>query len=333
MSRKELPPGLHVILGDSAAGTFNAAFGAERLLIDQDVLSCGPTPACASLEAWKAMRGEYWRSVVRDGVDEHVDSQLNLLDNLARLRESERVTIWAATSLSEQLFVAHVIHRAIDTDIDPAQIHIVQFETLPSRKANVLGMGALNEQQIRAHPEPVPLAADTLRHYRDAWTAMTSPDPTRIEHFADSHADAGPWLKRALQLMLRRFPDEQSGLPYWDFMLLAATREHGPKSARVIANTMTRQWDDADLTGDVYLFGRLLRLGSPALVRPLLEITGNGIDMRHTEVRLTSFGLEVLDGRTSNRAANPIDDWAAGVRLSSTRGDVWFNVAGRLVRR
>ena len=45
-------------------------------------------------------------------------------------------------------------------------------------------------------------------------------------------------------MLLRRFPDEQSGLPYWDRMLPAETREHGPKSARIIAHTMTRQWDE-----------------------------------------------------------------------------------------
>jgi hypothetical protein len=29
---------------------------------------------------------------------------------------------------------------------------------------------------------------------------------------------------------------------------------------------------------------------------------------------------------------NPIDDWAGGVHLSSTAGNVWFNEDGKIVR-
>jgi hypothetical protein len=54
--------------------------------------------------------------------------------------------------------------------------------------------------------------------------------------------------------------------------------------------------------------------------------------MRHTEVRLTAFGQDVRDGRASNYPANPIEDWAAGVKLSSRDGNLWFNDGGKLVR-
>jgi hypothetical protein len=40
----------------------------------------------------------------------------------------------------------------------------------------------------------------------------------------------------------------------------------------------------------------------------------------------------VLKGAASNYPANPIDDWAAGVRLSSANGEMWFNDGGKLVR-
>jgi hypothetical protein len=48
-------------------------------------------------------------------------------------------------------------------------------------------------------------------------------------------------------------------------------------------------------------------------------------------VALTAFGEAVLDGRASNFPANPIDDWAGGVHLSSITGNVWLNDNGRLV--
>jgi hypothetical protein len=87
-----------------------------------------------------------------------------------------------------------------------------------------------------------------------------------------------------------------------------------------------------DLVGDWYLFGRLLRLGSARNPRPLITLSEDQTSIRHTEAVLTPFGAEVLKGRASNYPANPIDDWAAGVRLSSEGGALWFNDGGKLIR-
>ena len=54
--------------------------------------------------------------------------------------------------------------------------------------------------------------------------------------------------------------------------------------------------------------------------------------MERTEATLTPFGLEVLEGRASSYPTNPVEDWAAGVKLSSSEGSLWFNDGGRLVR-
>ena len=95
---------------------------------------------------------------------------------------------------------------------------------------------------------------------------------------------------------------------------------------------MEEGWDDSDLTGDSYLHGRLLKLGDERLPKPLVTLTGNRTRMRELEVALTPFGEVVLNGTASNYPANPIDDYAAGVRLSSAERKLWFKDGGRLVR-
>ena len=321
-----------MVLGDTAAGTFLKVFDArDRLLVDQDVLCVGPTPSCDDLDAWKSLRDQFWNGIVPGGIDAHVQSPLNLVDNRARLRDAEHVTIWAATSVSEQLFIARTIHLMDLVGADTARLSFVQFATLRSRpNAQVLGIGELNEQQLAEHPEPTLPSPDQLADYRDAWSALTSPDPGLLASFSASHPNANPWIRRAMQLMLRRFPDKQSGLPYWDRTLLEVVREHGPRAARVIGHALTREWDDADLTGDWYLFGRLVGLGS--LPVPLIELTGDRTNMRSCEVRLSPFGTEVLEGRASSFPVNPIEDWVAGVKQSSSRGPLWFSDAGKLSR-
>jgi len=333
MFKKPLPPGLHVILGDSAGGIFNRVFGPlrGRLLVERDVLSVGPTPKCRSLEAWEAMRNEFWNGVVPCAPGLPFAELRNLADRARQLQEADYLTLWSGTGLSEQLSIAFTLHLADPESSSPERISIVQYEKLHTRDEEVCGTGILNEQNMSEHPPAVPLSSETHSDYLHLFAALTSDDPTRFERFAGERPSANRWLLRAARLMLRRFPDKHSGLPYWDRILLSETPTQPRKAARVIGDTIGKHWD-SDPMGDLSLFHRLLQLGAPHRREPLIQVFGDGKEMRSTEVQLTPFGDEVVAGRQSNYPANPIEDWAAGTKLSSAKGPLWFNDDGRLVR-
>ncbi len=332
MPEKTLPPGLHVILGDSAGGTFRRVFhpSHDRLIIDQDVLCCGPTPASGG-DDWKIARHDYWKKLV-PGLVGHTDGlpANEMIDRAAEFSSAGRITIWAATSLSEQLFVAHAIHRATQAGAAEDELFIVQFEQVPGRTDRILGTGELSEKFMGDPPEPARVPGQDLRGYRELWSALTSADPLPMDRFAESNPLAGHWMRQASQLMRRRFPDRQSGLGFWDRALLREVQLHGPNAARVIGYTMVDHWSDGDIVGDWYLFGRLLQMGNPELPAPLVSMTDTD-DMRNAQVQLTAFGRDVLEGRASNYPSNPIEEWTAGVRLSSREGRLWFDAGDRLV--
>ena len=328
---KLLPSGLHILLGDSAGGIFTRVFYAQdRLLIDHDVLSVGPTPPCTDLAAWRKLRFEYWSSFVSGDAGEHVESRFNLVDNAARLADAECIHIWAGTGVSEQLFIAFVVHLVKLVGGDPTRLALVQFETLGNRR--VMGLGELDEAQMRAAPESRPMPDEVSQLYLNAWAALTSPDPMLLAGFAREYPEAGRWLKLAMQLMTRRFPDKRNGLSYWDHALLARVEARGPEVSRIIGYTMTETFVLGDLVGDWYLFGRLLRMADARNPMPLLTLTGDQMSIRHTEAALTPFGRAVLKGAASNYPTNPIDDWGAGVRLASAEGALWFNDGGKLIK-
>jgi len=328
---KLIPPGLHLVLGDSAGGIFTRVFYArDRLLIDHDVLSCGPTPPCIDLATWSKTRLDYWTSFVPGNAGEHVHSRFNLLDNAQRLKDAERVYIWAATGVSEQLFIAFVVQLMKLVGGDVERLSLVPFEKVGAKR--VVGLGELDEPQFREHPEPQALNVDVIQHYLNAWTALTSPDPEDLVSFPRDHADANSWLKLAMRLMSRRFPDKRTGLSYWDHALLSRVEKFGPGVSGIIGYTMAETFEFGDLVGDWYLFGRMLRLGSANNPKPLVTLSGDQMSIRNTEAALTPFGQAVLKGEASSYPENPIDDWAAGVKLSSADGKLWFNDGGRLVR-
>jgi hypothetical protein len=326
---KLLPPGLHIVLGDVAGGIFTRVyFARDRLLIDQDVLSCGPLAPITDLASWSRLRTDYWNGILSRVAGELVQSRFNLVDNARRLADAERIHIWASTGVSEQLFIAFVVQLVKHVGGDPERISLVQFETIGERR--IIGLGELDEAQMRAAAEPVAMSVDEAQQYLNAWAALTSPDPADLAAFAREHPEANRWLRLAMPLMSRRFPDRRSGLTYWDHALLSRVAARGPAVSHIVGFTMAETFAQGDLVGDWYLFGRLLRLANNP--RPLLTLSGDQTSIRNTEAALTPLGEEVLKGAASNYPANPIDDWAAGVQLSSAQGRLWFNDGGKLVK-
>jgi hypothetical protein len=192
-------------------------------------------------------------------------------------------------------------------------------------------LGELDEAQLRAHPTPTRMSMDVAQDYLDAWAALTSPDPISLAAYPHEHPHASRWLKLAMQLMTRRFPDKRHGMCYWDHALLSRVPKRGPEASRIIGYTMSETFVLGDLVGDWFLFGRLLRMASDRNPQPLIALSGDLMSIPGSEAKLTPFGEQVLKGEVSNYPVNPIDDWAAGVRLTSDDGQLWFNDGGKLI--
>ncbi len=331
----ESPPALiNIVNGDSAAGSLLHAFGAsDRLLIHRDVLSCGPLPRLAKVAPWQKARLDFWRntlSFLRNFDFE--PSPIDLLKNADRLRGEDIPCVWAGTGNSDQLLISFVLHLVTMSGGDVSRVQVVQIEQNSRTGQRVRGIGELTQEQVRAHPEPRKLALFEVAAYRDAWLAVTSPDPALLEAFAPKHPDAPRYLSEAVTKVLRRYPERASGLDHWDRKLLENVRSAGPKASDVLAATIAAMNADADLVGDLYTFSRLVRLSAPSAPQPLVDLTGNRTQIGRCEVVLTEFGEQVLEGKASFHPANPYDDWAGGVHLCTANGNVWFDDGGKIVR-
>jgi hypothetical protein len=330
MARKPLPPGLHLVSGDFTAALFERVFSdaGTKLIVDTDVLSHGPTPRRDRIEDWQVMRARFWNELEGDtGAPPHINPILN---ELPRFSSAPAITVWAATGLDDLLFIASCIHLAEIAGVDASRLRLVQFETLPLDRTRLLGLGFLDEAALAKHADPRPFTAHDLEDYRGLWSALTSRDPQAFENFPKLFPEAHPWLHQAARLMLRRFPDANTGLPHWDRLLLEVARRRAPNLSRTIADTMTKDWSDPDLVGDWVLFARLRRLADKHLPRPLLKLDNTAQGLRDATIELTPFGAKVLEGRAKFYPTNPIDDWVGGVHLVSDQGRLWVQDRGRV---
>src|SRR5689334_21625464 len=205
-----------------AAGTFLHAFGAsDRLLINRDVLSCGPLPRSIRVAAWQKARLDFWRATLAHLRDFNFEpSPIDVLKNAERLRPPDVPCVWAATGNSDQLTMSFELHQVVAVGGDVNSVHVVQFERHPDAEQPVRGTGEQSPQQMHAHAGPKKLSGTEVSAYRDAWVAVTSNEPSAVELFSARHPEAPWYLREAVNKVMRRYPDRATGLNFWDRRLL-----------------------------------------------------------------------------------------------------------------
>lgn len=322
---------LHIAAGTAAGGCLVQAFNlaADELLSNQDCLSCGPLLPLHDLDEWRRLRERYLRTLYLDDPEFSFGAfHRDLLTNTPTLARAEKITIWIGTGLAEQLLLAWMPQFSRLLEIDPRKLQVIQFEHDPINGAEIQSVGILDPEKLKVHPPACFLDAIAVATLDEAWSAVTAPDPTALVALVAAEPAALPFLRRSLGYLLWRFPDADSGLGYLDRLLLELVVEVGPTAVKVIGYTMARSIDGLDWVGDAYLFARLRRMADRSLPQPLLSITGDGINLRGTEVQITKIGMAVLSGEANFVNLNGIDDWVGGTHLDSSSGRIWVQRNG-----
>lgn len=321
---------IHIVPGDSAAGTVKRALGPRNKYVVglSDLLSVGPLAQFSHLEAWASLRLGFLRGVL---LYDHLTVD-KLIPNVAALRDSRVTTVWLGTGPADQIALAWLCALMRVVDIDLERLRVIQFppdfvdgHCLPS-------LGILTPEQVRLHPPAVQLSRPELATLDDAWAAVTASTPEALVNITRSSNGPLPTLRRALERLISRYPDVDSGLSRWDGILLRDAKMHGPSVLHVIANALAGDAWDNDPVGDMWLYWRLRRLASTWLPYPLLELSGEPADYRAVTVRLTEAGHAVARSETTALMLNGIDDHVGGVHLSSAFNHVWVTEKGHLIR-
>jgi len=327
----DLNRAMHIVGGGSAAASLKIALhlSHDQVLINEDALSCGPVPATANRRLWRSARENYLRELYVEWPDFSFDEYAanGLLMNADRLGQEKAIAVWAGLGLPDQLLLAWVVYLFDLLNVDLSKLVIVQFEKLRPGQ-DVLSLGELSPENIREYrPAPHQLVTKEVEELRRLWKVYTSDDPAALSNYVAGSSPM-PIVHQAVSELLYRYPDVRSGLGVWDERLLHHTLDKGPAAMRVIGYTMAPR--SLDWQGDAYLFHRLINIA--AARSPLVSLTGSHKTMRGCEVRLTSFGQDVLAGSANNVSENGIDDWIGGVHLAS-EGLVTFRSGDSLLLR
>lgn len=159
---------IQIVQGLSAAGSFRQAMHPRPggLLVNEDVLSCGPLPPFRSIDEWTQLREAYWDSVAV--ADDERPFNHDVLGNARVLRDVESVVLWLGIGAAEQLLLAWIV-QLLKLVESGAQVHAVQFAGTGETNPQVLALGLMNPDQIKHHPPVQQLSPEAILELDRIW--------------------------------------------------------------------------------------------------------------------------------------------------------------------
>ncbi len=307
----------HIISGYSAASSIQSSFEipATHVVKCGDVLSIGQQNLSHDYPTWEQKRqpalAEAWDCRQQDLFE--ANAEFRLFHNFNALDGNKPVLIWLDCGPNSQLMAAFLCHlfKANGWDLD--RLHAIAYAKARELYMGILGV--LNEKELQARrPESRKLSKEDIDLYATIWNAFAGTDLKAIVSTCSSAA-ASALTIGALPLIFRRLPNRLDGLNEIDHDLLKHMIAQSPSAIRAIADSMGHD-ETPEMVGDLFLFARLKRLGSPHLKHPLVDIENPTGHMRECQIRILPAAHEILEGRANMITLNGLDDWLGGVRLT-----------------
>ena len=329
--RRTVPHLLHVLNGDSTRLSLERSGVPGTLLVWADVLHEGPAPGeDAGAEAFREARARHHDEPGFVGYGEALETLGERPGAHGNFRAYDELVMWFEHDLFDQLLLIQHLAWHATAEPGPPRLSLICIGEYPGFD-DFMGLGQLAPDQLASLLETrAPITRRELDLGRAAWTAFTSPDPTRLERFLAGDTATLPFLGPALRRWLEELPGVTDGLSRTERRILRLL-EHGPASATELFRANNRE-DRVFYLGDTS-FGDVLRslaAGEPAAITLEAHDPSNHI-LPAGLVRITDFGRALLAGTEDWVRAHGVDRWMGGVHLQGREVQWrWDGAVGRV---
>jgi hypothetical protein len=302
---------LHIVNGDSTAGTLAAAGLPGRVSVWADTLHEGPVAAVGD-DAFLELRARYLADA---GYVPYERGSRHLARAEAALGEApqhDEVVMWFEHDLFDQLILIRLLDWFTRHPVGPTRLTLINIGAFPGMP-DFAGLGQLSKPQLASlFPDRLAVTPEQLALGRSAWRVFCAPDPNALERLCATETSALPFLASALQRHLEEFPAVGTGLSGTERRILTALAD-GPCGTLALFKAV-QQLEAAIFMGD-WPFWRVVR-GLASARYPLVRTDPTrGPDLPDQEAALTEIGRNVLEGRADHIHLNGIDRWLGGVLL------------------
>jgi hypothetical protein len=282
-------------------------------------LIAGPAPQGVDGEPWLNLRAKH----LADGYDHVVEDCLNGLRHqeqaIDRITDHNEVVLWFEHDLFCQTNMVYLLERLSRRSLKDTKISLVCIDRFPG-KMDFRGLGELTPPELASLlDERHEVSTEELKLGARAWAAYRSPTPDKLEDLLKGPISSLPFLGRALEKHMARFPSIRNGLGHIENTALGLISEGASDFVSLFGAFGKREplygYGDLPLLNDL---GRLENSGSPLLRSNRLDETGDERPPIHkTSFELTELGKAVLKGEADFFSENDVDFWLGGVHLTN----------------
>ena len=325
---------LHIVNGESTAGTLKQTKIKGEIFSFKDTLINGPAPRTNNRHEWRAVRVQHLTDTYglkRSECEKEFQSQEAALTSAAN---HEEVVFWFEYDLFCQLNLLYLLDWFKETDLKKTRLSLINIGAFPGRK-DFRGLGELNPDELASlFPKREKITQAHLELGTKAWQAFCSPNPTAIELLIHTDTSALPFLAQAFTAHLHRFPSTVNGLGQIEQTGLTLIADGCDKFLEMFPRFVAAEKTYG--LGDTQLWGTLTNLskGNDPLIaitnaRPETAIAPGAL--KRAQFKITKTGESVLAGKADNIKLNGVDQWLGGVHLvGKEKLWRWHDPAGRL---
>ncbi|OIN45869.1 hypothetical protein BLL37_29730 [Pseudomonas azotoformans] len=285
--------------------------GQFRMLTDP--LCMGPVRDVPDA-AFRAMRSAFISQAFAINEAEAAHRVADEYTQLEALANTEHNVLWCEADAYDQLFL---ICALAGLEQAPRKLELIEVDRIPGVQ-RFIGIGQLAPDVLAwLWPQRRLIEDDAVQLAKQAWTAYCDSSPAQWAQLAHGKHPVLPLLAPALLRQLQELPGRRDGLSLTERLALTYLAEAGPTPfGRVFAELMAKR-EPLPFLGDM-MFHALLRplIDSDAA---LITETDTHKDWPLRELRLTSFGHQVLSGDAYWLDHASHERWVGGVCLRAGR--------------
>lgn len=309
-------PILHLVDGDSVAGTLRESGLPGEVVVYGDLLYEGPAPSGLKAKQWLAARVQFYANSgygPREGVEQFLRNGEQAVANFHRHSE---VILWFDHHLMDQILLIRLLDWFASQSLNATRLSLISIGEYPGVKP-FIAFGQLSADQLYSLGDTRIRITDAhLRLGKAAWQVFTADEPSGLEELLNQNNSALPFLAAAIRRHLEEFPSLENGLSRTEQAALTLLRNQASLSAgRLFAGV--QQQEQPLFMGD-WSFYRLLKQMASG---PHPLITADPVpeqipQWQRSAISITECGQRVLDGADDRVRLNGIDEWRGGVHLT-----------------
>ncbi|MDR6883418.1 DUF1835 domain-containing protein [Bacillus sp. 3255] len=316
-----MPKYVHIVNGDAFGNKLRATGLDGVILVWRESLYEGPVGMQMSDRVLLSNRASYMYR--KHGIPEGEFKSISLeqerqLDRFAE--DADEIVFWFDHDLFDQLMLCYLFMRLRSARRSHG-LSLIMYDA------------SAECDWVERYEARSKVTEGQLRLGGQVWRAYSAPEPLAMASLLKDDLSVLPYLKKALEANIGRYPSVTNGLSRLQQLILSEL-EHGERSVLSLFQHISAKCGEYGL-GDLQFWSLLEHLRT--CKHPLIAITGGDCLPKYNDplpegfsewrVSWTEMGKLVFTGSEDQVLRNGIDDWIGGVHLRGS-SSVWRWDAG-----